>query len=114
MPDSDESVEIRKRYFRHFTVMALFNCQLLALSLSDVRTMGRDFPEQFAEVFQEVRDHMKQQLLLKLEVTKILEIGKAKLISNFAKTKAGEEGAKSEMQKNITVNLLGGLQKEIK
>lgn len=32
--DSDTSVEVRKRYNRHFTVMALINSQLLALGLN--------------------------------------------------------------------------------
>ncbi|TNV85840.1 hypothetical protein FGO68_gene9701 [Halteria grandinella] len=107
--DSDTSIEVRKRYNRHFTVMALINSQLLALGLIEMKQMSKDFPEPFAEIFKDVRDHLRHQLLLKLEVTKIIEIASTK------NAKAVEGGQlQNQMQQKFTVNIIGGLQKEIK
>lgn len=82
-PDYYEDAEVsvlspnnirRKRVDRHFTTVAVTNCELLAVGVAEIQQMRLQFPETFAEIFNDVREHLKEHLLLKLEVTKLLEL----------------------------------------
>ena len=76
--DGEESTTVNNRHeidmIRRFTVQAFEPCEILGLSINDLLKMKYEFPRQFEEIFDSVRERFRRDLILKFEVIKHMEM----------------------------------------
>lgn len=63
----------KKKIYRLFTVQATEYCDLLTMTMEDCIQMKLEFPDQFMELFHELKAQRDKELLLKLDALKKME-----------------------------------------
>ncbi len=89
---------------RRFTVQAIENCELLALSTMDLLKMKLEFPQAFQEIVESGKFALKKELMYKLQVIRIGEVEEEKNTHN----------PRNHIRTAFAVKLLEAMQKNMR
>ena len=89
---------------RRFTVQAIENCELLAISIMDLLKMKLEFPQAFLQIVESGKNALKKELMCKLQVIRIGEVEEEK----------NTHVPRNHIRTAFAVKILAALQKDMR